>query len=206
MRIRLASAAAVAGIAVAALPGHAATAPKPQITDPSGDANAVNDQGVGAPIPSASTGPADDAAADISSVAFTSTFKIKKVKGKKVKVPTGFTATMKLGAAPVPETFYRITTSIPSCDSLFIEYGTDVATGGTAMRCPALPGGDETDYTIPDAVVKANTIVWTVPVAALSAGTTLSALHAETRANPAIITAPAIDISDGGTATFTIGK
>jgi len=205
MRIRLVAAAAVAGIAVAATPGFAAKAPKPQIMDPAGDANGVNDQGTGGQVPSTTT-PADDSAADITSVTFASTFKIKKVKGKKVKVPTGFTATMKLGAAPVPETFYRITTSIPSCDSLFIEYGTDVATGGTAMRCPALPGGDETDYTIPNAVVKANTIVWTVPVAALSAGTTLSALHAETRANPAIITAPAIDISDGGTATFTIGK
>ena len=204
MRIRLATAVAVAGIAVAALPGHAAT-PKPQISDPAGDANAVNDQGAGAPIPSTSTGPADDAAADITTVAFASTFKIKKVKGKTVKVPTGFTVTMKLGAAPVPETFYRVTASIPSCDSLFLEYGTDVAFGGTAMRCPALPGATGVDYTIPNAVVKAGTIVWTVPVAALPAGTTLSSLHAETRFNPAVITAPAIDVADGS-ATFTIGK
>lgn len=205
MRSRLVAAAAVAGIAVAAAPGYAAKAHKPQITDPAGDANGVNDQGIGAPIPSTAT-PADDSAADMTSVAFASTFKIKKVKGKTVKVPTGFTVTMKLGAAPVPETFYRITVAIPSCEDLFLEYGTDVAAGGTAMRCPALPGGDETDYTIPDAVVKSNTIVWTVPVAALSAGTTLSSLHAETRANPAVVTAPAIDIADGGAASFTIGK
>jgi len=205
MRLRLISAAAVAGIAVAAAPGFAAKAPKPQIVDPAGDANGVNDQGTGEPVPSSAT-PADDLAADITSVAFASTFKVKKVKGKTVKVPTGFTVTMKLGAAPAPETFYRVTVVVPSCDDLFLEYGTDVATGGTAMRCPALPGGDETDYTIPDAVVKANTIVWTVPVAALPAGTTLSSLHAETRFNPALITAPAIDIADGGAATFTIGK
>ena len=208
MRIRLATAAAVAGIAVVALPGHAATAPKPQITDPSGDANAINDQGLGSPVPSVpsvSTGPADDSAADISSVTFASTFKVKKVKGKTVKVPTGFTVTMKLGAAPVPETFYRITAAIPSCTDLFIEYGTDVAAGGTAMRCPALPGATGTDYSVPDAVVKDSTIVWTIPVSALPAGTTLSTLHAETRFNPAVITAPAIDVASGS-ATFTVGK
>jgi len=205
MRLRLISAAAIAGLAVAAAPGFAAKAHKPQIVDPAGDANGINDQGTGASVPSSAT-PADDSAADMTSVAFASTFKVKKVKGKTVKVPTGFTVTMKLGAAPVPETFYRVTVAVPSCEDLFLEYGTDVAFGGTAMRCPALPGGDETDYTIPDAVVKANTIVWTVPVAALPAGTTLSSLHAETRFNPALITAPAIDIADGGAATFTIGK
>jgi hypothetical protein len=205
MHIRLATAAAVAGIAVAALPGHAATAHKPQITDPVGDANALNDQGVGAPIPSASTGPADDAAADISSVTFASTFRVKKVKGKTVKVPTGFTATMKLGAAPVPETFYRITAAIPSCTDLFIEYGTDVAEGGTNMRCPALPGATGTDYKLPDAIVKDSSIIWTIPVSALPAGTTLSTLHAETRFNPAVVTAPAIDEASS-TATFTVGK
>ena len=205
MRLRLVTAAVVAGMTFAALPGHAATA-KPQITDPAGDANGANDQGTGGPVPSQSTGPAQYAGADITSVAFVSTFKTKRVHGKVVKKPTGFTATMTLGAAPGPETFYRITTAIPSCEDLFIEFGTDAATGGSAMRCPALPGGKETDYAIPAAVQTGTTIKWTVPISALAAGTTLQSLHAETRANPAVITAPAIDIADGGSATFTIGK
>jgi len=206
MRLRLVTATAVAGLVVAALPGHAATL-KPQISDPAGDANGLNDQGAGAPVPSQSTGPAEYAGADITKVAFVSTFKTTRAHGKVIKKPTGFTVTMTLGAAPMPETFYRITAAIPACDSLFIEFGTDAATGGTAMRCPALPGQDGgIDYTVPEAVQKGSTIKWTVPVSALPAGTTLQSLHAETRGNPALITAPAIDIADGGSATFTIGK
>ena len=205
MRVRLAALAAVAAVGVAALPGEAGTTPKPQITDPTGDANGVNGQGTGGSVPSVATAPANDAAADITSVAFVSTFKVRRGKHGTVKVPTGFTVTMKLGAAPAPETFYRVTASLPTCTTLFIEYGTDVVTGGTAMRCPALPGATETDYVIPDAVVKANTVTWTVPVSALPAGTTLSTLHAETRFNPFRVTAPALDLADSS-ATFTIGK
>ena len=185
------------------LPAHAA-APKPQITDATGDANGFNDQGAGAPIPEQS-GPADDSSADIKSVTFASTFTTKKVKRKTVKVPTGFTVTMELAAAPGPETFYRIQATIPSCSDLFIEYGTDVATAGTAMRCPALPGATAVDYTIPDAAVKANTITWTVPVSVLPAGTTLTGLYASTRLNPVLVTAPQMD-GASSTATFTVGK
>lgn len=204
MRPRLIALAAAAGVAVAVLPAHAAT-PKPQITDPAGDANGVNDQGVGAPIPSKSTAPADDAGADITGVTFTSTFVTKKVRRKIVKTPTGFTVKMALSAAPTPETFYRVVATIPGCTQLFIEYGTDVAEGGTAMRCPALPGAKETDYSIAPAVVKKNIITWTVPVSALPAGTTLSALSAQTRFNPALVTAPQIDYASSA-ATFTVGK
>jgi hypothetical protein len=203
MRPRLIALASAAAIGVAVLPAHAA-APKPQITDPAGDANGFNDQGVGAPIPS-QTSPADDSGADITSVTFASTFVTKKVGRRTVKTPTGFTVTMALAAPPTPETFYRIVATIPGCDQLFIEYGTDVATGGTAMRCPSLPGGTATTFTIAHAAVKNSTIVWTIPTTVLPAGTTLSSLSAQTRLNPAAVTAPQIDYASSS-ATFTVGK
>jgi hypothetical protein len=203
MRPRLIALAAAAGVAVAVLPAHAA-APKPQITDPAGDANGFNDQGVGLPVPSQSA-PADYSGADITSVTFASTFVTKKVHRRVVKTPTGFTVTMGLAGAPGPETFYRIVATIPGCTQLFIEYGTDVAEGGTAMRCPALPGATATTYTIAPAAVKNNTITWTVPLSALPAGTTLSSLSAQTRLNPAVVTAPQIDYASSS-ATFTVGK
>src|SRR2546421_303888 len=66
MRVRLLALTAAGGIAVAALPAHAATG-KPQITDPTGDANGVNQQfpGLGPNPPSENTAPADVAAAVI---------------------------------------------------------------------------------------------------------------------------------------------
>jgi hypothetical protein len=203
MRHRLLALATAAAVGVAVLPAHAAT-PKPQITDPTGDANGFNDQGAGAPIPEQAT-PADDSGADITSVTFASTFVTKKVKRKTVKVPTGFTVTMALAAAPTPETFYRVVASVPGCDQLFIEYGTDAAAGGTAMRCPALPGATATDYTIADAAVKGSSIIWSIPVSVMRAGTTLSSLSAQTRFNPAVVTAPQIDYASSS-ATFTVGK
>lgn len=203
MRPRLLALAAAAAVGVAVLPAHAAT-PKPQITDATGDANGFNDQGVGAPVPEQS-GPADDSGADITSVTFVSTFVTKKVKRKTVKTPTGFTVTMALAAAPTPETFYRIQATIPECSDLFIEYGTDAATAGTAMRCPALPGATAVDYTIPAAVVKGSTITWTVPISVFPKGTTFTQLNAQTRLNPVAVTAPQMDYASS-TATFTVGK
>src|SRR5690242_15184159 len=111
MRIRLLALAAAAGIGLTALPGQAATAPKPQITDPAGDANSLNGQGIVGGAPSQAT-PADASGADITSVLFQSTFKAVKKAGKTVQVPTGFTVTMTLSAAPtVPNVIYRVAAS-----------------------------------------------------------------------------------------------
>ncbi len=61
---------------------------------------------------------------------FATTFVTRKVHRKRVRVPTGFTVTMRLGDAPGPETFYRVYASSSVCGTLFIEYGTDLAAGG----------------------------------------------------------------------------
>jgi hypothetical protein len=205
MRARLLAIAACGGIAVASIPAHA-TAPKPQITDPAGDANGVNGQGFVTGLPSAPT-PADASNADITSVLFQSTFKTKKVHNKVVKVPTGFTVTMTLSGAPTtPEVFYRVLAVTTKCPaSVFFEYGTDVATGGSTVRCPGTPPAKDITYSDANAVVKGSTITWTLPLSAFPVGTTFSSLAAHTRFNPAIITAPQIDEATSS-ATFTVGK
>ena len=214
MRTRLLALAAAGGIAVAALPAHAASAPKPQITDPAGDANGVNDQGSGEGVPSQS-GPADDSNADITSVLFQSTFATKittkRVHHKRVKVikkvPTGFTVTMTLAAAPGPETEYRVVAATTDCSDLFFEYGTDAATGGSDVRCPATPPATEVTYKVPDAVVKGTTITWTLPISVFPAGTTFTGLSAQTRLNPVVVTAPQMDgAAAPANVAFTVGK
>jgi hypothetical protein len=54
-------------------------------------------------------------------------------------------------------------------------------------------------------VVKGTNITWTLPLSAFPIGTKFSALSAQTRFNPAVITAPQIDGATS-TATFTVGK
>ena len=197
MRVRLLTLAALAGLSLAAVPGHAASSPKPQITDPAGDANGINDQGEGLAVPSEST-PVDVSAADITAVTFATNF--NKLK------PTGITVTMTLSAAPTtPEFFYRVVATIKGCASVFFEYGTDVATGGSDVRCPStVPTKDKT-YSDAPAVVKGHTITWTLPLKAFPVGTKFTSLSAQTRFNPAVITAPQIDGATSS-ASFTVGK
>jgi hypothetical protein len=132
MRTRALALAAAAAVISFAIPSHAAT-PKPQITDPTGDGNAINDQGLGSPVPDASrTTPAGYAGGDIVSVLFQTVY--KKVGTK--KVANGFTVTLKLAGAPGPQTDYRITAYTPTCNAdvgeVRFQYDTPAAgtTGG----------------------------------------------------------------------------
>ena len=209
MRIRLATAVAVAGIAVAALPGHAATAPKPQITDPAGDANGINDQLGGVfSVPSTST-PADLSGADITSVLFTSTFKTKLVNGKRVKVPSGFTVSMALAEAPMSNVIFRVAANTASCGtSVFFEYA---GGGDSTVRCPSTSTtGEDTVYKAAPAKVKGTTITWTLPISSFPAGTSFTDLNAQTRQYTPVptggfVSAPQWDFATS-TATYSVGK
>jgi hypothetical protein len=208
VRIRLASAAAIGAAVLLSLPSNAAGS-KPQLTDPAGDANGINGQGVVIGLPNPSTGPAQLASADITSVRFATKFVTKRVNGVLKKVATGFTVTMALGAAPLPETFYRITTTASGCGSLWFEYGTDVTQGGTTVRCltdDISPTAEDDVYKVPEATVKGSSIIWKIAKSQIPVGTTLSTLHAETRLNPAVITTPVIDETGLTKATYTVGK
>ena len=86
MKLRLLTLAASVGVVATMIPGHAASSaatptPKAQITDVSGDANGINDQGLGAPVSANFSGPADDANADITSAVFATKPKSAAIAG-----------------------------------------------------------------------------------------------------------------------------
>lgn len=215
MRNRLVPVAAIAVAATLAAPAIGATPkPSPQIVDPVGDANALNDQdsGLGAP-PDTATAPADVASADITGVRFATRFVTRIVvrhgKRVKTKVPTDTLVTMTLAAPPTdPAMSYRVLVSMPGCDQLFIDYSTDVAIGGTSVSCPNVdpshPTAASPTYDVDDAVVSGNTITWDLPVSEIRAGTKFTGLAAETR-GAVLVTAPELDYASS-TTTFTVGK
>jgi hypothetical protein len=205
MRIRcgLAALATVASVVGFATPSVAAT-PHAQVTDPTGDANGLNDQGFGLPIPGVST-PVEDSGADIVSVLFHSTFTTKAHK----KVPTGMTITLTLAAPPAPEHIYRVTANGSTCSGaqLFFEYTTAVGASPPGdARCPGTV--KSTDVAVTSVVASGDTITWTVPLSGgLTKGERLSGLGADVRielSKPGT-TVPAIDEASS-TASFTVGK
>lgn len=199
--VALALAAGAATTAATTLPAVAGTEPKPQLTDPAGDANGINGQIFGLPVPSTPTGPASYAAGDITSVLFQSTF---AKKGRK-KVVTGFTATMTLAAAPDSETWYGITVDIPTCpDGVTFAYSTQQLFGENNVSCFDNAASSITDLGAPPAVVKGSTITWTVPVAVMPKGTVLTNIGAHT-GELVIGDEPVIDDATT-TATYTVGK
>lgn len=204
MRLRLVSLAATAAVAAAVLPAHAGTA-KPQITDPTGDANGVNGQPelIGGPDPNVATGPASYASADIVSVSFVNNFATKKVKRKTVKAPVSFTVTLTLAAAPDARTYYGVTANVPGCSQgVTFEYSTQPIYGADDVNC--FDGSTFNDYPAMSAVIKGNSISWTVPVAGIPVGTKLTGLAAH--AGEGVLGAmPTLDEAET-TATFTVGR
>ena len=205
MRIRLVAVAAALGVVAAIAPAHAAGL-KPQITDATGDANGVNQQfpGLGPEPPTVQTAPADVAGADITTVRFTTNFVTKKVRGKKVRVANGFTVTMNLAAATIPNIEYRVAGAAADCSSVFFEYDTAVGLESSDVRCPGGTPTSDTDYGI-TGTASGSTITWVVPNGVFRNGTTFSSLNAQTRTVEGVVTAPQIDYATSG-ATFTVGK
>ena len=68
------------GLGLRALPAGAAT--RPQVTDPIGDANGLNSQSIGLPVPSQATSPASVKGSDITSLALVTGY--RKVGSRKV--------------------------------------------------------------------------------------------------------------------------
>jgi hypothetical protein len=99
-----------------AAPGLAAT-PKTKpvkVTDTKGDNNALNDQGVGLPVPETAT-PVGFPGMDILSVTFETVFKGKVANDLKI--------TLELEAAPFTQSaIYRVTGSLGGCDTIAIAY------------------------------------------------------------------------------------
>ncbi|MBV9097860.1 MAG: hypothetical protein JO079_07375 [Frankiaceae bacterium] len=232
MRARLCAALATAAVGVAVLPvyagsGPAAAGPAPQITDPSGDANGLNDQGLGLGDLPVTTTPVNDGAADITGLTFQTTYKtvtstqtvivttkkngkvvkIKKTVTTTTQVPTGATLTETLAAAPDTNTFYaiRFTSTAASCKSVELIYDASPAPvyAQNDGRCQ---DGGTTASTIagPVSTISGSTIVWTLPLSAFPVGSTFSAISAQTL--PGAVPAGNIDRTADSTFSFTVGK
>lgn len=171
---------ALATCAALSLPASAAA---PQLTDPTGDANGVNSQSIGLPLPSQSA-PVGVAAADIVSTAFTTTY--KKV-GRK-QVPHGLRIVLTLAAAPQENTVYGVTATVPDgCDG---KGGTDLSASyqliagvvSGFVNCGPHGSADTTDIAMGDAVVDAakRTVTWDVYGDTLKPGSVFEEIAADT--------------------------
>jgi hypothetical protein len=208
MRFRLAALAAAAGLFAAVTPSHAAVQ-KPQIVDTVGDANGVNQQipGTGPNPQSVATAPADVAGADIATVLVQTNFVTKRVKGKTVKTPNGFTVTLNLAAATIPQVNYRVSMDTGDCDtSVFFEYDSSAGFESSDVRCPpAQVTGTDTIYGI-SAKASGSKVSWVVPAGVFRIRSSFSNLNAQTRSSvEGTVTAPQIDFATSA-ATFVYGK
>lgn len=200
MRVRsLPVLAALAAVALLA-PADAA-APKPEVVDVVGDANAINNQGVAGPDQNISTGPAQAAAFDIKTIDFVTT---RTKVGRKL-VATGYTVTMSLSAAPVTTgALYRVRAATPACSTFWLQWNTPPTGTSTVLRHNCAPSGsptaavtDTVSIQLKPVIVKGSTITWTVPFKSLpkgvKAGQTLVDLGADNRISNGATTAPQID-------------
>jgi hypothetical protein len=118
-------------------------APKPLVlTDPKGDANGINNQGLvsGTPVPDGTATPAAVDATDITGLTVAATGSMAKRKVGKKMVSyfscTGYTVTLQLAAAPLPTAaLYRVQGATPLHDTFWLEYSEEAgATATTTLR------------------------------------------------------------------------
>lgn len=185
---------AVAAFAALAFAVPSATAaPAPQLTDPSGDANFVNGQGlvVGTSAPANESAPAGSQDyADVTSVQWQTTKVVKKVNKKTVTIVTGFTVTATLAGNPTPPTgttiVYRMLGTTANCPFFGVAYYSNKLKDGTSPQSAVRDNcnGSATRLTpIALPVISGHTITWTVPLTAIpkdtkvKVGTQLTGLY-----------------------------
>ncbi|MCA1824637.1 MAG: hypothetical protein ABR520_06940 [Mycobacteriales bacterium] len=198
MKLRIAALAGAVTLGALASASHAAPpAPKPQVTDPAGDANAINGQGL-QDIPSVSTAPASVDSMDVLSVLYET---YGTVKGGKVVKADGFRVTMTLSAAPQSTgAVYRATGAAPDCSVFWFQY--DLSPGaapeGNLRHTCGVTDPTDLGTTIPlDVKVDGAKIVWTVPLKVLpppvKLGSLIEGIGVDIRVNTSVVTAPAVD-------------
>ncbi len=215
-------------LAVAASsPAFAAAAKKPappvpvKITDPAGDGNALNDQGLGLPVPSAST-PVQVAGADVTAISWTTLAKLTTVRGKKVYVPTGLQVKMTLSAAPQANVIFRVTASAGDCSIFWFNYSKFVDGGTSATLQHDCPGfvkknaaSSSESVPVDSIVTDANSITWTVKSksipSSVKVGTKLTEVGGQSRFYAGTsatggATVPSLDEVNGGDTVYTYGK
>lgn len=175
MRTRL----ALVALPLVALLGHAAGAAAPaglRVADPAGDANGVNGQNAGLPVPSTSTAPAQLAGADIVRLDLSTVFKGKKAKALRI--------TLRLSDAVQQGVNYLVTmtTSVSCGTSSTIQLGyqdTGALVNSLALCQAAEAGGTSTDLGDAELGADGRSIVWTLSPD-FKPGVRLSDLYAST--------------------------
>lgn len=168
-------------VCVLALAGSAEAKAKPLvITDLTGDANGVNGQGFGAPVPDTATGPASVTGADITSLTLTNLFKGKK--------PKGFTVTLRTAGPLVDQVQYGavLVASAPCGGTDRIQLGRQ-GLGAASVDLAICQGADGTGmdsttvgYSTADSAK--GVITWQIYPGLFPAGTTISLDYASTSA------------------------
>ena len=175
---RTALALAAAATVFAGQSAHAAAKPL-VLADLTGDANGVNSQAIGLPLPPTSTAAASVKGADIVSLTLTNVF---KGKGKLAK-PAGMTVTLKLNGAIQQGVNFVVTmdTSTPCGPSSTIQLGYEDApllNNGLAICQSADAGGDSATIGSTSVDAEKGVITWTIDGSVLSKGTKVSGIEA----------------------------
>jgi hypothetical protein len=128
------------------------------IADPTGDANGVNGQGFGMPVPSAATGPAEVAGADIVGLELVNRF---KATGKARKA-SGFDVVLHLAAPLQQGTVITVTmdTSAPCGGSNRIQLG--AGTSSLATCQPATTTGSGTTIGTTEVSSDRKSVTWSL--------------------------------------------
>ena len=202
MRLRLVLAAATASMLSVLAPG--AQAAPTTVTDKTGDANAINDQGVcfapPACVPNDTATPGSQPAFDIATLTLSSTF---TGKGK-TRTPKALVVTLSyVGKPDETSTVHRVTAAdAGGCATFLLQYYAQPSGNQSALRTCS-DGSDPTvliyDVPLPMPKITENAIIWTIPYPVLKSlpsplrpGAVLSGLGAHNRLAHAA-TAPVID-------------
>jgi len=196
--------AALAAVALAAVPASA-TAPVPLVvTDQGGDANALNDQAFLTTVPalSGTPTPVDANGFDIRRVTL-----VTDAAGSDA---TTLVATLEVTGPVQLGGVYRVTTNVGGvCLWLERTYSPAALYDTSAARvCDESPAG-QTSYAVAS-VVSGSTVTWTVPLAtygslALASGTVVSDIGADARLSEASLTVPSVDVMRS-TEAYTVGQ
>jgi hypothetical protein len=194
----------LAAVSTGLLALGATAAPKPLVlTDIAGDANALNDQGLGQGVDNNAT-PVSEAAADIVKTTLANTFKGKKC--------TGFTITMEMAGDVDPSlpAIYRLLGNTTKNDGIFQIYLNNgaIADGESEIR----HGAGEEDASFPmknPAKIAGKTITFTVTDKEIKAfgdkpGNKITDFSMEVRGSSGVSFVPVIDQLDASDKSFTM--
>ena len=166
------------------------------LTDPTGDANGINGQGFGLPLPSTSTGPAEVAGADITGMDLVNRFR----GAGKTRKPSGFDVTLHLAAPLQQGTVITVTmeSSAPCGDTSTMQLG--AGTSALAICQSSKAGSAGATIGTTEVSTDKKSITWSID-GIFKAGTKVSSIAASS----SVFVLGVFDELNSD-ATFTYGK